>query len=463
MQPIKHYSIFTVVTLIAIVTSISAQSVKELERQRQQALQKLETTSKKLSETKKSKKTALNKLTIINKSIQERKSIISNINGEISTISSKMRQLEQEKVALENNLNKLKANYGKTIQNAYVNRNVYSKMMFVLSANSFNQSYRRLRYVQEYTSYHKAQAAQIEKITTQLLEKNDSLEGHKNQKEEVVKEKVSETQKLAKDEEKEKELLSELKAEEQKLRADLKIHQRKASELNNKIEAIIAEEIRKAEAKRAAEEAKRLAAEKAANEKSTTSNGSKTKNGYSYNAKSTTNTNSNSTNSNSNNNSSTTTAPTSSQSVNTLTKEEQIISGNFDKNQGRLPWPVSNGFISGHYGVQPHPILRHVTTNNKGIYIQTPSNGSARAIFEGIVTQRFSIPGSNNAVIIKHGAFRTVYANLTQISVKEGDKVSAKQVIGKIYTDDENDNKTELYFQIWKDKVLQNPENWLTK
>ena len=162
-------------------------------------------------------------------------------------------------------------------------------------------------------------------------------------------------------------------------------------------------------------------------------------------------------------NSSTTTAPTSSQSVNTLTKEEQIISGNFDKNQGRLPWPVSNGFISGHYGVQPHPILRHVTTNNKGIYIQTPSNGSARAIFEGIVTQRFSIPGSNNAVIIKHGAFRTVYANLTQISVKEGDKVSAKQVIGKIYTDDENDNKTELYFQIWKDKVLQNPENWLTK
>lgn len=463
MQPIKHYSIFTVVTLIAIVTSISAQSVKELERQRQQALQKLETTSKKLSETKKSKKTALNKLTIINKSIQERKSIISNINGEISTISSKMRQLEQEKVALENNLNKLKANYGKTIQNAYVNRNVYSKMMFVLSANSFNQSYRRLRYVQEYTSYHKAQAAQIEKITTQLLEKNDSLEGHKNQKEEVVKEKVSETQKLAKDEEKEKELLSELKAEEQKLRADLKIHQRKASELNNKIEAIIAEEIRKAEAKRAAEEAKRLAAEKAANEKSTSNNGSKTKNGYSYNAKSTTNTNSNSTNSNSNNNSSTTTAPTSSQSVNTLTKEEQIISGNFDKNQGRLPWPVSNGFISGHYGVQPHPILRHVTTNNKGIYIQTPSNGSARAIFEGIVTQRFSIPGSNNAVIIKHGAFRSVYANLTQISVKEGDKVSAKQVIGKIYTDDENDNKTELYFQIWKDKVLQNPENWLTK
>ncbi len=459
MQPIKHSSIFTVLTLMTILTSISAQSVKELERQRQQALQKLETTSKKLSETKKSKKTALYKLALINKSIIERKSIITNINGEISAISSKMRQLEQEKDELETKLKKLKSNYGKTIQNAYVNRNVYSKMMFVLSANSFNQSYRRLRYVQEYTSYHKAQAVQIEKLTTQLLQKNDSLEGHKTQKEEVVKEKVNETQKLSKDEEKEKELLSDLKVEEQKLRSDLKIQQKKASELNNRIEAIIAEEIRKAEAKRAAEEAKRLAAEK---EKAATNASNKNKNGYTYNQKSNTSTSNNTTN-NTNTNNANTSVATTSQSVNTLTKEEQLISGNFDKNQGRLPWPVSNGFISGHYGVQPHPILRHVTTNNKGIYIQTPSNGSARAIFEGVVTQRFSIPGSNNAVIIKHGAFRTVYANLTQISVKEGDKVSAKQVIGKIYTDDENDNKTELYFQIWKDKVLQNPENWLTK
>jgi murein hydrolase activator len=463
MQLRKHSIIFTVLALMTMLISLSAQSVKELERQRQLALQKLENTSKKLSETKKSKKASLNKLTLINKSIIERKSIITNINGEISAISSKMRQLEQEKDELETKLKKLKSDYGKTIQNAYVNRNVYSKMMFILSANSFNQSYRRMRYVQEYSSFQKAQAAQIEKMTNQLLQKNDSLEGHKNLKEEVVKEKVNETQKLSKDEEKEKELLSDLQDEEKKLRADLKIHQKKASELNNRIEAIIAEEIRKAEAKRAAEEARRLAAEKAAAEKAAANNATKSKSGYAYNSKSNTNSNSNTNNNTNSNTTTATAAPTPSQSVNTLTKEEQLISGNFDKNQGRLPWPVSNGFISGHFGVQPHPILRHVTTNNKGIYIQTPSNGSARAIFEGVVTQRFSIPGNNNAVIIKHGAFRTVYANLTQISVKEGDKVNAKQVIGKIYTDDDNENKTELYFQIWKDKVLQNPENWLTK
>ena len=150
-------------------------------------------------------------------------------------------------------------------------------------------------------------------------------------------------------------------------------------------------------------------------------------------------------------------------SVSTLTKEEKLISGNFAANQGRLPWPTDKGFISGRYGVHPHPVLKHVTTNNKGIYIQTPAGTNARAVFEGEVTQRFSIPGSNNAVIIKHGEFRTVYANLTSIYVNVGDKVSAKQSIGKIYTDGENDNKTELYFQVWKGKVLQNPESWVAR
>ena len=140
-----------------------------------------------------------------------------------------------------------------------------------------------------------------------------------------------------------------------------------------------------------------------------------------------------------------------------------MISGNFAANQGRLPWPTSNGFISGHYGVQAHPVLKHVTTNNKGIYIQTPSGSNARAVFEGTVTQVGYFPGSNNLVIIQHGDYRTVYANLTSVYVKSGEKVSAKQSIGKIYTDDDNDNKTELYFQIWKGRSLLNPESWIAR
>ena len=128
-----------------------------------------------------------------------------------------------------------------------------------------------------------------------------------------------------------------------------------------------------------------------------------------------------------------------------------------------MPWPVERGVVVGSFGLQQHPVLQHVTINNKGIYIQCPPGSAARAVFEGEVTQCFAIPGSNNIVIIKHGLYRTVYANLGKVTVHPGDKVSAKQPIGTVYSDPEEDNKTELYFQVWKDKSINNPELWLAK
>ncbi|HLP04795.1 MAG TPA: peptidoglycan DD-metalloendopeptidase family protein, partial [Paludibacter sp.] len=155
-------------------------------------------------------------------------------------------------------------------------------------------------------------------------------------------------------------------------------------------------------------------------------------------------------------------APRTSGSVSALTREETLLAGNFERNRGRLPWPTSNGFISGHFGVQPHPVLKHVTTNNKGIYIQTPAGSVARAVFEGKVTQIFYIQG-NNGIIVQHGNYRTVYANLSQIFVREGQTVSAKQNIGKVYTDPDNDNKTELYFQVYNGRNVMNPEGWIAR
>ena len=451
---------FIVVAILSVfVCSLQAQSVKELEKQRNKTLQLLESTSKMLNETKKSQRSSLNKLTIINKNIVERKTLINNIGKEINELDGEVQRLNQEKRLLENRLSTLKRDYARLVQEAHLNRSVYTKIMFVLSANSFDQSYRRLRYLQEYSDYRKQQVKKIENVKTQIVVKSDSLNKNKQTKVEVVKQKEVEANKLTNDEKKEKGMLTDLKKKEKKLMADLKKQQKIANDLNNKIARIIAEEIRKAELKRkaeqeraAAEERKRLAAEEkrrlAAEQKnkgtkpSTPSTKPSTKKEEKELA---------------------TSAPVQSASVSMLTKEEKLISGNFSANSGRLPWPTDKGFISGHYGVHPHPVLKHVTTNNKGVYIQTPSGTNARAVFEGEVTQRFSIPGSNNAVIIKHGEYRTVYANLTSIYVNVGDKVSAKQSIGKIYTDGDNDNKTELYFQIYKGRTLLNPEGWIAR
>ena len=143
-----------------------------------------------------------------------------------------------------------------------------------------------------------------------------------------------------------------------------------------------------------------------------------------------------------------------------LTKEQQLIAGGFEKNKGRLPWPVEKGMVSGEFGVHPHPTLPRVTVNNKGIYIQTTRGAEVRAVYEGEVTSCF-VMGGTNAVIIQHGNYRTVYTGLATISVKKGDKVKTKQTIGTVFTDPDNDNKTEMFFQVWMDKDIQNPSLWL--
>ena len=145
-----------------------------------------------------------------------------------------------------------------------------------------------------------------------------------------------------------------------------------------------------------------------------------------------------------------------------LTKEQQLLAGNFEQNKGRLPWPVENGFISGQFGKHQHPVYKDVTIDNKGIYLQTTAGQGARAVFEGQVTSCFLMNGSY-AVIVAHGNYRSVYAGLSRLNVKQGDKVVAKQKIGTIFSDPEQDNKTELFFQIWKDKTILNPSSWLAK
>ncbi len=146
----------------------------------------------------------------------------------------------------------------------------------------------------------------------------------------------------------------------------------------------------------------------------------------------------------------------------TMTKEQQLLAGGFEKNKGRLPWPVEKGMISGHFGKQKHPVYEHVIMDNTGIYIQTTAGMKARAVYAGEVTSCFMVAGTY-AVIIQHGNYRTVYSNLSKLNVKQGDKVETKQAIGTIFTDPEQDQKTELYFRVYKDKDILNPELWLTK
>jgi septal ring factor EnvC (AmiA/AmiB activator) len=146
-----------------------------------------------------------------------------------------------------------------------------------------------------------------------------------------------------------------------------------------------------------------------------------------------------------------------------LSPELKLISDNFMENKGRLPWPVEKGIITGHFGIQEHPVLKYVTENNIDIEITSYGETPVRTVFSGEVSKIYSIRGANTAVIIRHGKYFTVYLNIVDVKVKTGDKVNTKQEIGKVFRDSENGDKATLKFMIFEEKVNLDPELWISK
>ncbi|MBR2492392.1 MAG: peptidoglycan DD-metalloendopeptidase family protein [Paludibacteraceae bacterium] len=398
--------IIGVFILVLLSSSVMmSQTVSELQARKKKALENLELTSSLIEKTSKSKTKTLTQLNLLNAEIKQRQTVINTLNAEIRGINKDLNKLRNETNKLQQELDTLKKEYAVLMYHTYFKKSKYEELMFVLSAKDFSESFRRYRYIKQYSEYCQKKTEEINTAKAALTEKLQKTEKIRAERLSVLNERKKENTKLQNEKNKQDKLVKDLKKKERQLKAELKKQQKLANKLNEQIEKKIAEEAKKSS------------------------------------------------------------KPSSSGSGKTyaLTKEEKLLSGNFEKNQGRLPWPVLKGIVVGHFGIHPHPVLKHVTTNNKGIYIQCPKGSQARAVFDGEVTQTFSIAGSNKTVIIKHGIYRTVYSNLSKVTVKVGDKVKTKDNIGTIYSDPEDGDKTELYFQVWKDRNIHNPENWLAK
>lgn len=430
--------------LLFVGLSAQAISINELKRKQKQAKQKIELTNKLLKETEKNQKNTVSNLSVLKKQITERENLINALNTEIYVLDKNLSSLNYEKQTLERRLEQLRKEYANLIYHAYFFKNKQNQYLFIFSSETFTQALRRLRYVEQYSDYRKEQSLQIIAVTKQLQQKENQLTEAKVEKSTVLQGKEVENRKLQTAKEDKQKMLVELTKKEKELRDQLKKEQIQIQSLNNKIDDLIAIEIKAAERK--ADERRRKEKEKK-ERKEAAEKKKKEKQGISSTTPDT---------------KETTKAPISKPNESDLTDAEGIIAGGFEKNRSRLPWPAA-GVITGHFGVHAHPVLKHVQVNNKGIYITTQAGTDACCVYEGEVTQVFSIPGSNNAIIVKHGNFRTVYANLTTTYVKVGSKVRAKEKLGHIYVDDENDNKTELYFMLYKDSNLENPEVWLKR
>lgn len=429
------YTWFVIFTLTAL-TAFGQKSarVRQLEEQRKKALAEIEMTNQLLKETTQTAQNLLNRLNLLSQQILSRKKVISLLNQEVGELDDQIVASRREITRLEKELGGKRDNYGKSMQSMFKRRSSQDKLLFILSADNFAQSMRRMRYLREYADWQKQQATEIIDKQTEIALKQKELEKTRSEKNALLSTREQESKKLQTEENNQKVEVQQLSKKQKELKEQLRKKQQQANTLNRQIEKQIAEEIARAEAEaKAARERERRAREKAkaegkapAKEPIQEERVADTKGGYA------------------------------------MTRAEKKLSDDFAGNRGRLPFPVAGRYtIVGTFGEQQHQELKYVRTNNSGIDIQTTPGADARAVFNGEVTRVFVVPGYNNSVIIRHGNYLTVYSNLSQVYVKAGDKVSTRQAIGKIFTDTESGNATILHFQLWKEKTKLNPSPWL--
>jgi len=397
----KLFKYFIIIFSVLLSFSGFSQNKRSLENLKRKKQKEIAYTNKLLKQTRQNKRKSFNALILINNQINNRKQLIKTIQKEINKINNRIEENNIIITSMSNDLKQLQKEYAKLIYYAWKNKNSYSRVMFILSSKNFDQAYKRLQYLQQYTSFRKKQAEAIKQIQLLLLDKIQDLTEKKKQKENLIKSQKNEAVKLSSEKTEKAEIIKSLKQKENELLKKLRKQKRDAKKLQRKITRIIEEE-----AKKAAARAKKTGK-------------------YA------------------------------------LTPEEKLISTNFGANKGRLPWPTERGIITSTFGKHQHPVLKEVTIMNDGVDISTTPGSFARAIFDGEVVRVLKI-SNYTVVMIKHGQYYTVYTHLTEVLVSRGDKVKAKQKIGLIYTDKE-DNKTTVNLQIWNGSKKLNPSKWISK
>lgn len=396
--------LLSILLLAASFCHAPAQDRKTLEADKKKLEQEIAQTNRQLSKTNKQKKATVAELQLVNSNINKRQQLIKGLNQEVMITEREIGRLQSKINRLSGDIENLKKEYAHILTLAHRHRNQYALLMFIFSSKDFNQAWRRLRYISQYDDYLRKQVAIISEKQEVLASSRKDLETERNNKKQLVVTQEQAKKELEKEQKSKNQIVAQLKKQEKTLRSKLQAQQKKVNQLNDQIKKKIEAEI--------------LASQKKETQKPSSGSFS-------------------------------------------LTPAEKTLSSNFESNKGKLPWPLERGTISGRFGTHPHPVISSLTVTNNGIDILTEKGASARAVFKGEVCNIESAYGLK-FVMVRHGAYMTVYANLDQVYVKKGQTVETKQKIGRVYHDSE-ENKTELQFQVWKNTTKLNPESWISQ
>jgi murein hydrolase activator len=398
-----------VLPLLLLLPSAFGQTRKDLEKKRAALDKQIKTTTALIDQARKEQRVTQEQLQLLESQIATRQQLITTMHGELRKVDQQIMEDEEMIVSLREDLEALKADYARMLQFAYRNRSAYDRLSYLFAAGSFQQAYKRSRYLNQIAEQRKRQSVLIIETSAEIEARVTGLRSQREEKNKLVGEQLAEKQKLDQDRSGQQTALSSLKKEEGRLRDTQKKQENQRRELDQAIRKAIEAELKP-----------------------------KTKPGTGAG-----------------------TGKPAKLDI-TLTPEAKELNTDFEKNKGKLPWPVEKGVITSRFGKQPHPVLPGITIENNGIDITTEKGASVRAVFRGEVSSVIVIPGAGKAVIVSHGAYRTVYSNLRDASVAKGQKVDTKQAVGTVLTDD---NGSIAHIELWKitadGLVKVDPGQWI--
>jgi septal ring factor EnvC (AmiA/AmiB activator) len=389
-----------------------SQTKRELEQQRKKLKKEISQVNTLLFNAQTKEKNVLEDLKDLTQKIAVRFALIEIINAETTLLATAIVKNKKEIEKLEKELAILKADYAGMIFKSYKSKSQQSRLMFVLSSQNFQQAYKRLEYMKQYTSFRKKQGEAIGVQTDIVRKMNDSLFFQKQLKDTLMLSEQDQKEKIELDKKDKERLVAAIKKKESKYRKEIENKIQAEKRLAEKIDKIIREEIAKAN---------RLAREKLKNSGKNTN-------------------------------------------INefVLSPEARALAAKFELNKGKLPWPIEEGLITRRFGQQPHPTFPGITINSTGLHMVTRRGKSAAAIFDGNILNVLVTSEGRKNVLIQHGNYISSYNNLDKLYVRKGDVVKTGEKIGQIFTDKVS-GKTTLIFVLYKNTTKLNPSSWILK
>lgn len=459
-MPTRIYALIIALCLGLVYAPAQNKSrkVRNLENRRSELLRKIDQTNQELSKIQKSSKEEKRRLDLVRTQIGQRKEVIAVIEQEMAALSHQIDSLGVEIVQKRAREQRLLEQYSRSLRAMQRGHaEVTDRLLFVFAARSFDEAVRRQRFLTTYAMATSSAAREIRAVREQIEVTQAAVNRSHEQKSELLTLRSQEKQRLEAEERNVHKQVSKLEGTARKLSQNLDTQRRQALQLERQIEAQIAAEIAAAEAKarKAREAEERRRKQRDAGSKHTQPGTSHT------------------------DRSAKATAPTSTAAADdedleerrsaisggyAMNAEERRLAGSFAQNKGRLPMPVRGRYdLVRGFGLQQHNTHSRIQISNGGIDLRTYGDRSAYAVFSGVVSQIFMTPGYGQSVIVRHGNYLTVFANLANVRVAKGQRVSTGQAIGSISSSGDADRAGVLHFQIWHERTKLNPSQWLKK